>query len=478
MFMFAIFANEQKSSVKKDTKASTIVKCLKDITDKSPIVRKKAAMIIGKYNTTETNNALVKALSDDDENVRNAALVSTMEKRITPRNAGEPIFLLLNDSNVHTRRLASSSLPRLIGSFYSLQRSKSFNKIIIALTKAFADKDIIVRTNMINYSNFFLGIMPDKIFDSALKDSDDDIRIIALQKIIKARKINILLNNIVTLSKDKKPLIRKNLLVGLKGVRSTNKIKSVINNLLKDNNFDVSTEALILALKNHYSPDLQTIESRLFSPQLSQKKGLEIIGAIGINQDTLPLYKKLLSYEREEYKAVAIQKLSYSKFSYILNEKVLKFLKEESYSIREIAGRVLLKNPQIIEFKTMLEFIESPYYDVRYLLISLSKNLNKENAEELLMELICDDNEKVRAGTISEIYRRKVTDWEDILIQSLEEESFIICQVSVYTLLNNLKSKKIMKALIEFTKKETKNKSIQLLIARIKLRIKTIQQQK
>ncbi len=35
-----------------------------------------------------------------------------------------------------------------------------------------------------------------------------------------------------------------------------------------------------------------------------------------------------------------------------------------------------------------------------------------------------------------------------------------------------------MKALIEFTKKETKNKSIQLLIARIKLRIKTIQQQK
>ena len=96
--MAAGYAQEaQPTENVRETEAQTIAKCLRDLKSDDVDARRRAAMIIGKYRTNETEAAVIRCLRDPDRQVRQSALVSLTEERFLPAMARMDIFRLLQE---------------------------------------------------------------------------------------------------------------------------------------------------------------------------------------------------------------------------------------------------------------------------------------------------------------------------------------------------------------------------------------------
>lgn len=418
---------ENKLSISK-----TVEQIIIDSKSKDCIVRKKSAMILGKYNSQIAMKALVNCLSDENDMVRNAALVSIMEKNYIPQYAKENIFYLLVDSNVHTRRLASSSLMKLY--IPQINNRPNLCKII---KMALSDKDDIVRENMISNINYINFNIPNNILENALKDSNDNIKIVALNKILNYRNKKILLDTMIELSKSKNIIIKKTLLSSMRFLTKTNKFEEVIQTLIKDDDIGIKAEAISLALSKQILIDFETIKGILLSKQIEENLGVKIISYITIRKDNLIFFQNLLKDERVKYRSIVLSKIINSRYRKEID--IWSFLNDESIEVRKVASYAILKYNSKKNIDDLFDFINSPYSDVREFLVIYATKQEQSVCESLLLELLLDEDENVRLLVLSRIYNKQIKDWLNIIILALDEDSELICNLVVKILSKHFK---------------------------------------
>ncbi len=470
-YIFAGFADNKKIGGENNalSEIETIKNCLIEVKSESSKIRRKAVMILGKYNTPEVLNALTITLNDNDKDVRYSAIVSLLEINIIQKNTLLPLFKLLLDSNVHARRLISSSLPKLFRNYIFGNLSKDeLKQITKCIIIAFSDSDNVVRMNMINYSDLFMISLPDKLLNNAINDKNRDIRILALKKIKEHKKYQIINNNMVKLAKDKDDIIRNNLSIYLKSMPKSYNLRDALKILIKDKNISIVGNVIIVSLQRNINISLEKIKSVLENPKLDVKIGSNIISLYNWDKSNISFLEKLLNENSAEYKITALQKLSICKFYNFTTKQYKNLLNDENFNIRNYTT-IILRHNKFSDYKFIKKFIMSEYIDIRKAIIYLSNNLKESEAEDILMELIFDESDKIRVLVISEIHRRKINNWEDILIQSLEDSNIIISQTAVYSLIGHLKSKKVKKALLIFIK-ETPHKILSKQIKNILIR--------
>ncbi|MBP1583757.1 MAG: HEAT repeat domain-containing protein, partial [Victivallales bacterium] len=110
-----ILMSANQPALAQETEKDTVRRCLEDLQSQDAAVRRRGALVVGKYDVPEAREALSRCLGDEDVQVRRSALVSLAEGHNLPEEVKMPVMRRLADADVEVRRLVSSMLPECLG---------------------------------------------------------------------------------------------------------------------------------------------------------------------------------------------------------------------------------------------------------------------------------------------------------------------------------------------------------------------------
>lgn len=440
-----------------ETEKETIAKCLRDLKSEDSEIRKRAALILGKYEKKEAVAALISQLDDPVADVRRTALVSLLENNFIPSNASIRVLEMMADSDVHIRRLASSCVPqamifnRFVRRLPNSQGSQKVSMLppdaVKAIKAAFSDPDVIVRKNMITHFNYFTDLVSPETLANLLTDSDRDVRILALKQALLYLNPETL-PQLEKLARDPDRLIRLNLASGLSFQGGENSVK-ILRKLAADKDIQIAAEALISFLKIGRRPTSDLLISTLDNPELDPLQGQRIIATLpALGPEAEPILKKLLNSDRPEYRSEALKQYGLEFRDKLTFDQLLATLNDPSSQVREVAVQLLSNWPDIAPEK-LAPLVEHSKVEARVALVDICRRLPQKQAEPFVADLLLDDSDRVRKKALLQYVRRKMPDWFDIASQTLKDPDKEIRHMILYTLLFN-PDPRIPKLLIKF----------------------------
>ena len=453
--LFYIFLCLATLPVYSETEDETITKCIADLSSNDVKMRRRAVLILCKYTRNSVYRQLVPLLNDPDEKVRQSIVVGFIESRMMLRDATLPLMRRLGDTNVHTRRIVSSTLmPRLVFDLsYSGNLGRSDMKI---LRGALNDKDATVRKNML--INFFSlrRLIETGDFLHLLGDESSEIRLMALNKMSNFLSYDNLKPYLDKLVKDKSPKIRTQVLKNLGNFGRQG--LSYLNVMAEDKEPSIAARAMAYTRNAEYLPRIQRIILDESSPS---DLVLDLTMAIsGWNDDSSKFVYSLLDNAGENRRYAALSALSRMSRD-VEVKKLLKLIKDDSSRIRQLVFRYIVRKE--LSADAVSELSLSEYSDVRqftlnYILRNYGKN--KEILESLY-DLMLDEELKIRAMAIRAVWECRTEDRYEILEQSLTDNDGEIRNLAAQLLLNSPDPK--AKAIMDKFMKSNKKVNIQAL---------------
>ena len=443
-----------KQKVIKDSESETIEKCLIDLSSDSVETRKKAVMILGKYDRPVAFLNIIAALGDKHEKVRTSALVSLFEKRQLPTVALVPLLDLLGDENIHIRRLVSSSLNKLAMLMYQYNADELQKKTKRVFIEAFSDSDSSVRYNMVKYYNSQFAEFAPNLLDGPLGDAQVKIRIAALQCIVSTGEYELLYKHMDKLVIDDDPTIRLNLAQGLSRAGANPKVFGVLRILLRDTQVNIAANAAVSLMNAQKQVDSELIEHLLNNPEIDTRVGVSLITELAGNKDGEPnLILALLKHSKSEFRTAAFQVSRRVRGLQIPTKILLSAFDDESMKVRREVG-MLIYTDRRISIDDIADFSLSEYSDVRRDLVRCTSRFSSGDAELLLSDLLLDEDEQVRIAVLGEYSRRRIVGYQDILMLSLEDPNEKI-QIAAVSLLMRSKNPHILKIVADFGRSTT-----------------------
>ena len=454
-----------QSAPRQDTEEETIAKCLDDLQSQDVNRRRRAAMLIGKYDTPEAEAAVVRCLSDEDAQVRQSALVALTEERGLPFGAGIQVFRLLKDDNVHIRRLASSILPEALGVSLSgpvslnpelrLQargsRAEEDNLLILKLmNEALHDEDASVRRNVLAASRYFSMPLSQRDLAPFLQDSDKELRCLALlayQRIIgnEAERAK----EIAPLSGDPVPQVRSILCAVAASLGEAG--SPILKRLFEDADANVRFEAISKYAQQFQPDSFSILQDAILDESIPASLRVKLCAQLRyFRKEAGDFAKSLLEHPNNSIKAAALQLFASNAFGELPTEYLLSLVDSEDAEIRQSTIRILqarLRNPpparDVIE-----RLFASPYSNVRILALNLARSLpNKKEYEQLFLDAMLDDDVTVRKTALQSLTFLRPEGFEELLITSLEDEEAEIRETAANTLCIGLPNPKVAEAL-------------------------------
>ncbi len=452
-----------------ETEEQTIHKNLVDLRSNSAEVRKRAVIILGKYQNPQAQRAVVECLQDRAAEVRQAALVSLSEQRLLPQNAAVAVLELLDDPDIHVRRIASSIIPEcmmLMTRAVDPQSGKVQTNfpppVVKAVNAAFADADATVRKNMLTHFHYFEGTVPDKLVIDLLTDADRDNRILALQAARRMLAPALYVRTVAPMAADKDRLIRMHLAQSLRMVPSEEST-DIMKKLEADADAEVAGHAVLALVAWNQFDNSERLRQVIDQPNLNAQLAVRIIHLLpNLGDESHAVLKHFLKHERAVFRAAAIQAYTRAFAEGIASEELLPLVNDDSADVREAAVNALLSGKKLDQ-TGLMKLAASPYDDVRRQLVNSARFLEPAEAGQLLNEMLFDQDDNTRKVAIAEIARQRIDGWQDILMQSLADNNEAIQEVAVRHLVQ-VQTPEIKQALDEFAK-TTKNMTLRTLIA-------------
>ena len=444
-----------------ETEAQTIARCLQDLQSRDIDVRRRAAMVIGKYNTPLAQHAVIGCLADSDDRVRQTALVSISEHRIIPPASRAPVLRMLTDSNVHIRRIASSLAQQVLGmsglrlggggvirikgrvtingvpqtGLTNASRGGLDAQSKAALNQALGDPDVIVRKNVLSLYPWARGVFEEERLAQALTDEDKEIRALALRAVVGTLPPEKAAALVVGLAADPAPAVRKELASGLSRVRPHG--AEALYRLGEDPDPDVRTEATLVLARRRDDGSLPLIRKYVVDqgipadmrtrvvPYLSQwgDEGAEILTQLAAGE-SMPL-KEAAVLALGSVRTEAKPPVSF----------FLQLLESPSTPLRAAATRALMQRARELTPEMITKLVASRHSDVRKRAIQLAGRLPAEDRADLLMDLLLDDDIGIRCMAIRQVCLQRIPGYRTIMKQSLKDPSVEIQKATVEALL-------------------------------------------
>ena len=447
--MIALFIAFCTPQLMAETEAETIAKCVTDLTSSDVKVRRRAVLILCKYQSSEVFRKLIPILSDKDAKVRESVVVGFIESRIMLRDAALPILKRLLDTNVHTRRMVSSTLlPRII--FYlSMNRAES----TAILKKSLHDKDSIVRKNLM--SNFYSlrRYIETENFHHFLGDESSEIKLLALTKLPSSLPYEVFEPYLEKLVQDKDKKIRTQVLKSLGGFGAAGRKYLAI--MAKDEVPAIAARAMAYSRNVNY---LSALYKMILDEGSSSDLVIDLtMTIINWNEESKKFVYKLLEHSDEIRRYAALKSLARMRLKVTL-KKLLILVKEDSARTRKLACSLIQGKQNSAE--TVSELALSDYADVRGFALVLAVRDSRQNPEmiEALYDLMLDEELTIRTKALQGIWLCGAKDRYEIFSQSLSDSEPAIRDMAARTLLDSNEAQ--ARKLIEDFKKNNKDINI------------------
>jgi HEAT repeat protein len=431
----------------------TIAKCVADMKDADAEVRLRAILILGKYTRNfQARNAVMAALQDADAGVRRAALVALTEGTSYSSSTTPQVLRMLNDSDVHIRRIASSFLRQAMV-YYRYQASSQTPQQLALVEEvrpliigAFGDEDATVRRNMMNSISYFSSFrLPRSVIANGLRDEDREVRILALQALGQFSNDNFVAD-LKPLVKDPDQKIRFHVADMLANLADEPEVLAMLKELAADEDFEVSTSATMGLLQAgedgvQYARELR---KRLDDPRIGDATMREFVRTIAFLQGSeyAEMISELLKHPKPGYRQVALEAFASSRLNDVPVGPLLTAAQDAAESVRSTAlrylGRAALPGDGVAKL-AMSEHADVRRFAALYcggMNINTSQpRFSNDIIEPIVMELLLDDDNQVRGTAVRTIVSRQLPDWEFIAEETLMSEDEYSIQQQVVSLL-------------------------------------------
>ena len=424
-----------------ETEVETIAKCLRDL--KSPTVedRRRAAMIIGKYNTPEAEQAVIDCLSDQDAVVRQSALVALTEDRMFPPGARMPVFRLLRDPDVHIRRIASALIPEASGISLSGpvaitgnitiragggRTDEETEEALACLNHALSDDDPSVRRNVLSGARFFPKPLAPAKIETFFADPDAEVRTLAL--IAYAQVIGQEAERAVRLqplTQDPVPAVRQEL--ARTAARLGGDGTPILKNLLNDQDIAVRAEA-VRQFAGQLDPDaFPPLSAMLRDRQLPADLRKSLLPLLRVFPDQSgPLYEELLAQGPPELQAEALRAIGADQADPRPLDFFLPFIQSPSAPVRQMAATVITRRRQELTPEHIQTLMTAKAPEARLLAVRTCAALPEPQRGELLLDACLDADVAVRQQALLQIATFRPEGWQDILLASMSDPNLDI----------------------------------------------------
>lgn len=442
-------------SVYAETEQQTIAKCIVDLKSKDVNVRRRAVLILCKYQSKDgVLDNLIPLLDDSDSKVRESVVVGFIEGRMMPRQAAMPILRRLVDSNVHTRRMVSSTLlPRIIPriSFYSPNSSEQVEEI---LSKGVKDKDAIVRKNLINNFYILRRHLPTENFFPLLVDESSEIRLLAITKLAHSLSYESLAPYLDELVVDKDKKIRSQVLKSLGGFGKLG--KEYLKIMAQDKEPTIAARAMAYTRNESYLPEIYKIIGNSSSPSDLVIDLTQVI--LDWNDDSRKFVKKLLGNTDETRRYAALKAMNRMRED-VEQKELLKLVEDDSSRVRKLATSLLVKTK--LNSKIASNLAISDYKDVREQALRVAVRGSRQHPEMLdaLYDLMLDEEITIRTKALQAIWMCNAEDKYEIYQQSLTDSEPVIRDMAARMLLSSNEPR--ARKLIENFRQNNQNVNIQ-----------------
>ncbi len=424
----------------------TIERAYEDLKSDSVDTRVGAIILLSKYNDPDAVSGVISGLVDGHVRVRRAALVSMVEKQgvISPQ-AIEPVLRMIDDEDAEIRRMVSSSLGMFLnlwnnyfsGNAFGGSRKNLPMDIQQKMVSVFLDEDVVVRRNMVSYF-FQLNIqMPDYVLERLLTDVDDRVRLESLRLAYRISNIDTVVKMSDTLKVDSYQAIRI-MFAHILGSFSGNASREILEEMLEDKDPEVAVEAeLALFRQEPTLAEARRLLNYLVSNRFNQEQGESYIETIAyLRTGSLELLQQVLASDNTEYRLAALRRFTQEALLGGNEELLLKLANDSSNRIRSQVINLFRMRREEVSFDLVDGLVLAKYSDVRESSVMLTRSLEKEDAELLLLDFLIDEEAAIRVLALNEL---KVSEYEDlskILRLSLKDADFQVQRQAVLLLIN------------------------------------------
>ena len=455
----------EDAAVKRETEDQTIAKCLRDLKSDDVAARRRAAMVIGKYQTPEAEAAVIQCLRDPDRQVRQSALVSLTEERFLPAQARMDIFRLLRDPDVHIRRLASSMLPEASGVMIrgSVQingnivirsggdRSEADNAEVLGiLNEALDDDDFSVRRNVLAAARYFPQPLDMSRLEKFFHDDSAEVRVLALTLYGRSRNMDArqVLKAVAPLAEDPEPTVRQE--VARFADRLGKPGDEILKKLLDDRDTAVKVEA-VRAYANHLNDKAFDPLAKLILDENVpvDYRRLLLPPLRDFGERSFPVYESLLNGKNATLAAYAMNVLAMDRSKRFPPSFFIPFLDSPHDDVRKGAMRALNILSRDLKGDDIRQIMKGKNHDGKIFGLRMCPRLEREDRIQIMQDACLDDDEDVRMLGLRELGVLRPDGWIDLLLASLEDPSRQIQQTAAESLCN-YPTEKIQNALREY----------------------------
>ena len=399
-----------------ESQQDTIQRCLIELKSTDPKIRQRALLLLGKFDNSLVLQASESALSDPDAQVRQTAIVNLSGSFLASRLRNPTaVIKLLQDPNLHNRRLVASNLLRSL--IYRVTLSPKAEQAEVAQIIAQALKDPDAKLRLILLNNFYAlkGLLNETAFRHLCTDEDAKIQIKALEYMNRSLPQPQLIQAAEQLHTHKDDRIRMRL---IKVIARHSSTRSILQKMTQDKNSEIALLAnLSLGSSHNVDPIIQTITSKNVSPELMQQAFRIIYRQAKGKSFTFQCLKS----DSETLRFYALQNIiRYGETPDRIT--LFRLINDSSSRIRElIISEINLLEPSTEE---IISLTESEYANVLGLALEfISKQKKLSDLREPLIGLLLNDTIKVRQGALVLLWYFKDPERYDFIEQGLSDES-------------------------------------------------------
>jgi len=466
-----------------ETEAQTIAKCLADLKQDDVALRRRAAMVLGKYSVPVAQAAMVGCLGDPDDVVRQSALVALSEQRALPPGVQKPVIRLLVDPNVHIRRIASSLLRDVLG------RAR-FRTIAVRpgqvrrppslldaesrdlLNRALDDEDVIIKKNVLSLHSLAGGFLEKERLQKCFAEGDREVRVLALRAY--CTTTNLAQEGAPTvlapLVSDPDPVVREEVVRALE--RSGKHGVPLLRRLADDPEPSVRLPAIQRLVLSRDEGAFERLEKAVAdegAPVQDRKRLVRYLHFLEPVKRAEVLTQLAGEGPPIPVRAEAIRLLGALRDHGAPPALFLELLDSPSAEIRKAAVRALQQQGPRIKPDHVAQLFASEHVDVRRAALMLVHVLPAEQGADLLVDACLDDDVQVRCTAIQQACLGAVPSWQLLLGQSLKDPSIEIQRAAANALLgrNDAESRRLLTEYLPNCESPELARHIRLQLARL-----------
>ncbi len=463
-----------------ETAEETITKALGDMASDNAEDRRRAALVLGKYEHPRAMVGLARSLSDEAATVRRAALVSIAEHPQWLAKLAPLILGRLDDSDVHIRRIASSVLPQTMSGYFAVRTVRQSDGKIVrdkppsrfepetaaTVRSAFRDADATVRKNMLTYHYYFLELLTPQLIAPLLEDPERDVRVLAVQAAARV------MNDAQFVDAAQPPVQDDDRLVRLQAAKMLGRIHErqalpLLQAMTGDQDPEVAGEAVLAVVRRGRRPEHVEVETFLARQDVDIRTGLLILASLpALGAESEPLLRDYFNHARAEYRAAAFNAYGNAFAPGRDPAEFRAFLDDPSQQVRQAVLRAMTRAKPLAR-DDILALITSNYPDIRAYGARSSARLGRKEAAPILNDLIFDENDSVRQAAITMMARLQVPGWIKVATLSLQDDDDGIQRTAAMALAAS-DAQEAEQALDQFLR-TTDNAQLKALLARIQL---------